>query len=58
MMPAFFNMDFQLKFMGTAPFGESDAGSRFAADLSTDGSIIALNGEKCWFCPPMEGFGA
>lgn len=58
MIPAFFNMVFQLRFMGAAPFSENDAVSRYAAVLSTDGSIIAFNGEKCGICPRMEGNGA
>ena len=44
--------------MGAAPFSENDAVSRYAAVLSTDGSIIALIGEKCGICPRMEGTGA
>ncbi len=58
MIPAFFKMVFQLSFMGAAPFSENDAVSRYAAVLSTDGSIIALIGEKCGICPRMEGNGA
>lgn len=34
--------------MGAAPFSENGAVSRYAAVLSTDGSIIALNGGDVW----------
>ena len=44
--------------MGAAPFSENGAVSRYAAVLSTDGSIIALNGEMCGICPRMGGHGA
>ena len=36
MIPAFFKMVFQLRFMGAAPFSENGAVSRYAAVLSTD----------------------
>ena len=39
MIPAFFKMVFQLRFMGAAPFSENGAVSRYAAVLSTDGWI-------------------
>ena len=58
MIPAFFKMVFQLRFMGAAPFSENCAVSRYAAVLSTDGSIIALNGGMCGICPRMGGNGA